>query len=41
MKKVLFAVVSALLVAVMAVSAVACSGGTKVKVSEIDLSAEE
>ena len=41
MKKVLFAVVSALLVAVMAVSAVACSGGTKVKVIEIDLSAEE
>ena len=41
MKKVLFAVVSALLVAVMAVSAVACSGGTKVKVIEIDLSAED
>ena len=41
MKKFLVAVLSALMVAVMAVSAVACSGSASVKIIEIDLTEEE
>lgn len=41
MKKFLIAAVSALLVAVMAVSFAACGGGSKVKIIEVDLSSEQ
>ena len=41
MKKFLVAVLSALMVAVMAVSAGACSGSASVKIIEIDLTEEE